>query len=114
MMRRKISTRLSLILLAIAVLAGTHVSAQGESFEQVLDRTSRRVSEFLDQFSNVKCTEQVTQTKFKADGKVEVEQQSTYDYLVILVNSGGDLSLNESCLPVKETKVNRHQPISLL
>src|SRR6267378_4793805 len=114
MMRRKISIRLPLILLAIAVLVGPHASAQSEPFEKVLDRTSRRVSEFLDQFSNVKCTEQVTQTKFKADGKVEVEQQSTYDYLVILVNSGGDLSLNESRLPIKETKVNRRQPISML
>ena len=90
MMRRKISIRLPLILLAITVLVGPLASAQSEPFEKVLDRTSRRVSEFLDQFSNVKCTEQVTQTKFKADGKVEVEQQSTYDYLVILVNSGGD------------------------
>jgi hypothetical protein len=82
--------------------------------DKVLDRTSQRVSEFLDQFSNVKCTEQVTQEKFKPNGKVELEQQSTYDYLVILTNAGGDLNLNESRLPVKEAKVNRRQDVSML
>src|SRR6267143_6204146 len=114
MMRTPISIRLLPSLVASLLLAGTIASAQTDSLEKILDRTSQRVSEFLDEFSNVKCTEQVTQTKFKADGKVEVEQQSTYDYLVILVNAGGDLSLNESRLPVKETKVNRRQPISML
>jgi len=82
---------------------------------QLLDRTSQRVSEFVDQFSNVKCIEQVTQQKLRPDGKVELEQQSAFDYLVILTNAGGDVSLNESRLPVKEAKVERRrQPVSML
>jgi hypothetical protein len=113
-MRRPNSIRLVTSLLALLVWASPLASAQTDSFDKVLDRTSRRVSEFLDEFSNVKCIEQVTQEKFKADGKVEIEQQSTYDYLVILTNSGGDLSLNESRLPVKEAKLNRRTPISML
>ena len=114
MMRGTTSIRFLASILALLVWAGPLAVAQSEPFEKVLDRTSRRASEFLEQFSNVKCTEQVTQTKLKGDGKVEVEQQSTYDYLVILTNSGGDLSLNESRLPVKEAKVARRQPISML
>src|SRR5882757_5410213 len=114
MMRMPISTRYVTSLLASPLLASSLVSAQTEALEKVLDRTSQRVVEFLDQFSNVKCTEQVTQEKFKADGKVAIQQQSTYDYLVILSNAGGDLSLNESRLPLKETKVNRRQEISML
>ena len=105
-----------LCLLGSLLLAGTIATAQTSAtpLDKVLDRTSQRVSEFLDQFSNVKCTEQVTQEKFKPNGKVELEQQSTYDYLVILTNAGGDLNLNESRLPVKEAKVNRRQDVSML
>jgi len=86
-----------------------------EPLDKILDRTSQRVSEFVDQFSNVKCTEQVTQQKLRPDGKVEIEEQSSYDYLVILTNAGGDISLNESRLPVKEAKAERRrQPVSML
>jgi hypothetical protein len=114
MMRTPISIRLLPRLVALLLFAGTLASAQTDSLEKVLDRTSRRVSEFLDEFSNVKCTEQVTQEKFKPNGKRELEQQSSYDYLVMLTNAGGDMSVNESRLPVKEAKVNRRQDISML
>ncbi len=114
MMRTPFLSRLLPSLLATLLSAGTIASAQTDSLEKVLDRTSQRVSEFVDQFSNVKCTERVTQEKFKPNGKVELEQESTYDYLVILTNAGGDLSLNESRQPVKEAKVNRRQDTSVL
>ena len=114
MMRPPISTRLLPSLVALLLLAGTIAGAQTDSLEKVLDRTSQRVSEFLSEFSNVKCTEQVTQEKFKPNGKRELEQQSSYDYLVMLTNAGGDMSVNESRLPVKEAKVNRRQDISML
>ena len=83
--------------------------------DRILDRTSQRVSEFVDEFSNVKCTEQVIQQKLRLDGKLELEQQSTFDYLVILANAGGEISLNESRLPIKETRMERRrQPVSML
>jgi hypothetical protein len=114
MMRTPVASRLLPSLLVSLLLACPFASAQSDSLEKVLDRASQRVSEFVDQFSNVKCTEQVTQEKFKPNGKVELERQFTYDYLVILTNAGGDLSLNESRQPVKETRVNRRQDISML
>jgi len=70
----------------------------------VLSRTSVQVTGFLDQFSDVKCTEHVVQEKFRVDGKVELREESTYDYLVILTNNGGELSLDESRLAVHEPK----------
>ena len=82
--------------------------------EKILDHASQRVSDFLDQFSNVKCVEQVMQTKLKPNGKVELEEQSTFDYLVILTNAGGDLSLDESRLPVKQATADRKKDISML
>jgi len=113
-MRTSFPVRFSICLAALLWLARPHSSAQTDSFEKILDRTSQRTTEFLNQFSNVKCTEQVKQEKFRPDGKEELAQQSTYDYLVILTNDGGDLSLNESRLAVKEEKVNRRMPVPML
>ena len=57
------------------VTAAAQKSAQ-PAFDQILDRTSQRVSEFVEQFSNVKCVEEVRQTKLKPDGKVQLEERS--------------------------------------
>jgi hypothetical protein len=80
----------------------------------VLERASQRVSDFLDQFSNVKCVEQVTQSKLKPNGKVELEETSSFDYLVMLTNAGGDLNLDESRLPIKQATADRKKDISML
>ena len=55
----------------------------------------------------MKCTEKVTQEKLGKDDKVELKQESTYDYLVILTNAGGELSLDESRLAVHEAKSDK-------
>jgi len=105
--------RLVILVMFTAALA----SAQDTTpvpLKKILDRASQRVSDFLDQFSNVKCVEQVTQTKLKPNGKVELEEQSTFDYLVILTNAGGELSLDESRLPVKQATADRKKDISML
>ena len=103
---------------AVAVgLVCTLAAAQNSSppsLNQILDRTSQRVSEFLEQFSNVECVEEVTQTKLKPDGRVQLEERSVYDYLVILTNTGGEISLDESRLPVKVAKADRQKNVSML
>ncbi len=78
--------------------------AVSNPLDDVLSLTSAQVTKFLDEFSNVKCTEEVEQQKLRTDGKVELKEQSTYDYLVILTNNGGDLSLGESRLALHEAK----------
>ena len=116
MNRTSISRCLSFAVMASLLLTGTIAGAQTspEPLDKVLDRTSQRVSEFLDMFSNVKCTELVTQEKFKPNGKIEITEQSTFDYLVILPNAGGELSLVESRLPVKQAKADPRKDISML
>ena len=84
-----------------------------DNLEELLARTSRQASAFLQQFSEVKCTEKVAQEKLNKDGKVERDAESTYDYLVILSNTGGELSLNESRLALHEAKTDK-QKTSLL
>jgi hypothetical protein len=102
--------------LCTGALAGAEPSAEPnhDPLDKVLDRVTQRVSGFLDLFSDVKCTEQVTQEKFKPNGKVELEEQSTYDYLVLFTNVGGELSLSESRLPVKQATKDRKKDISML
>ena len=78
----------------------------------LLARTSQQVASFLDVFSDVKCTEQVRQLKLRKNGKVDVEENSTFDYLVIAQAAGGELSLEESRL---EDKADVHRKgVSLL
>lgn len=82
-------------------------ASAGNSLDDLLSRTSTQVTGFLDQFSDVKCTEQVKQEKIDKDGKVELKEESTYDYLVILTNPGGEVTLNESRLPLHESKADK-------
>ena len=77
------------------------------ALDELLARTGTQVSGFLDQFSDVKCIENVEQEKLGKDGKVELRDESTYDYLVILTNPGGELSLDESRLAVKAAKPDK-------
>ena len=100
--------RLTKVLLAIGFalcLSGKPASA--ENLDDLLARTSQQASAFLEQFSDVKCTEQVRQEKLDKNGKVELQEDSTYDYLVILTNSEGELGLDESRLAVHEAKPDK-------
>jgi hypothetical protein len=78
-----------------------------EPLDNLISLTSKQVSEFVEQFSEVKCIEQVRQEKFGKDDKVVLKEDSTYDYLVILTNAGGELSLDESRLAVRQAKADK-------
>lgn len=103
-----------------AVLAGLSFAAvessapEAQHLNDILERTAGRTSVFLDQFSDVKCTEQVRQEKLGKDNKVELKEDSTFDYLVILTNTGGELNLSESRIPVHEAKKDRKNTSLLL
>ncbi len=64
----------------------------------IVDRASRQVTAFLDQMSDVKCSEHVTQLKLDKNGHTAYQENSSFDYLVLLQGSGDDLLLNESRL----------------
>jgi len=83
--------------LLCAVLGVSFAAHAGNPPSQaLLDQTSKHVADFLDQFSQVKCTEHVLQEKLSDNGRVEFKDQSDYDYLVIMTNTGGELTLDES------------------
>jgi hypothetical protein len=98
---------LSILAIGFEIAAG---AARGESpaaFDLLIDRTEHRMEQFWDQFSAVTCTETVEQEKLGDDGKILIKKRSAYDYLVLLLLSGGDLTVQESRLlqgkPEKES-----------
>jgi hypothetical protein len=104
----------AILLFATACIADDKTLGDTEKLNQLLQRTSKQTAEFLDQFSDVKCTEQVRQEKLGKDNKVDLKEESTYDYLVILGNEGGELTLSESRIPVHEAKKDRKNTSMLL
>lgn len=113
------ATRLAALLLLSVATAGvcfgnTNPPSPEEKLNSLLERTADQTAVFLDQFSDVKCTEQVRQEKLGKDDKVELKEDSTYDYLVILTNTAGELNLSESRIPVREAKRDRRNTPMLL
>jgi hypothetical protein len=86
------------------LIAAVTLTAHAANLDTVLDRTSRQVSEFLEQVSDVKCTERVSQVKLNRGGRAEYSGNSTYDYFVLIQGSQDDLLLNESRLQDKDDK----------
>jgi len=103
-----------LILVTGIGFASTTPTPEAQKLDDLLARTADQMTGFLDQFSDVKCTEMVRQEKLGKDNKVELKEESTYDYLVILTNAGGELNLSESRIPVHEAKRDRKNTSMLL
>jgi hypothetical protein len=81
--------------------------------DDLLLLTVRRVSKSVQELASIKCTEQVVQEKLVGE-KVQFEQDSTYDYLVILTNTESDLRLEESRLLMHEDNKDPKKNMSLL
>ena len=103
-----------IFLVGYCVASTDPVSSDARGLNDLLARTADQTAGFLDQFSNVKCTELVRQEKLGKDDKVMLKEESTYDYLVILTNTGGELNLSESRLPLHEAKRDRRNTSMLV
>ena len=104
----------NLLLLALCSTAGFAASSNEQKFADLLTRTSDRTATFLDQFSDVKCTEHVRQEKLNKDEKVQLKEESSYDYLLMLASAGGELNLSESRIPIHPVKADRRNTPTLL
>ena len=103
--------RLVLALAMFLVRAEPRAWAQAAALEPVLDRTSHQVSAFLDEVSDVKCTEEVTQIKLTPGGKAQYTERGTYDYLILLSGGNDELQLNESRLAVSQGRKPMNVPM---
>ncbi len=91
----------------LATGAGTFAQQR----DDVLQKASAQVESFLAQISDVKCTERVVQQKLTPGGKNEFQQESVFDYLVIMQSEPDNLLLNESRLSVKEASLKKNFPM---
>jgi len=95
------------------VLASLTAQAENPALDKLVDRTSRQVDSYLEQVSNVTCTERVSQLKLAPNGSVQASDEATYNYLILLQGTRDDLILSESRLPRSpEHKAPKH--LSLL
>ena len=94
----------ALAILLVACILCPCASARADSLQDVLDRTSKNVSAFLDVFSDVNCGEKVLQERVGEDGKTIEKHETAFDYLVLLSNAGGELSLVESRVAADKSK----------
>lgn len=101
-------------LLTLPTLLSAAPNTSPIDLDDLLSRTSTHVTKLVDQFSNVQCLEQVEQEKLRADGKIERREESTFNYLILLSDNGGDLSLQESRIAVHEAKADKRNTPMLL
>jgi hypothetical protein len=97
--------------MSLATSTASGAEPVSPSLQGLLDLTGSTVSTFLDQFSQVKCTEQVSQVKLGKSGKTEYKEDSTFDYLVLLQANGGELTLVESRLAERASRHKQNLPL---
>jgi hypothetical protein len=74
------------------------------SMDTLLVNTSHQISSYLEQISDVRCTEQVSQFKLGKNGKPQYKEESTFDYLVLMDGSSDQFLLNESRLQQSQSR----------
>jgi hypothetical protein len=95
--------RLALTSILCCVASAPCFAQARASVDDVLARAGKHVEGFVEQFSAVKCTERVSQSKLGYKGRVELKTESVFDYLALLQAADGDLSVNESRLEQSQT-----------
>lgn len=97
-----------LLLLVPLLLLGTAGSTEDTpTVRDLVLRSGEAVSRFLQQFSRVTCTEEVSQAKLKKDGKPEYQEDSTFELLVTPASAPGELSIEETRQPMKQPRHRR-------
>lgn len=80
----------------------------------IVDRTTKQVAAFLDEISDVKCSEQVTQIKLDKNGHSIYTERNSFDYFVLLQGTGDDFLLNESRLAEKHSEQRNKKNVPML
>lgn len=96
----------------LCVVPPEPVAAQ-DQLDVLLARTTKQAASFLDLISETNCTERVLQEKLAENGKVVEKEESTFDYLIILSTSDGELNLVESRIAPQNSKQQKklHAPL---
>jgi hypothetical protein len=87
---------------SVALIPGALRAAEpanpSSRLDPLLDRTAATVEASLQQLSDVACKETVSQVKLGKNGKVEYEEHSLFDYVVLFQSSSSEPVMVESRL----------------
>jgi hypothetical protein len=100
---------------ALAITLGLLSLTQGAGAQEArpsqLEVVSMRAGEYVNELADVTCTEHVSQEKLTPSGKMELHQESAFDYLIMMDGSRDEFSLNESRLPKQQGKTTKNLPL---
>ncbi len=102
-LRRGAFALLGALLVSLLALAETPTP-----LDALLDRTGDLVAQFLNELSDVQCTEVVSQAKLEKNNKIGYAETSTFDYVVLAQSRGGEPLLAESRLLKQPPKHKRN------
>ncbi len=108
---RQIAAPLLAAVLTLPALAAQAAPPEPPAPAALLARASGEVDKFLAQLSDVECTELVSQTRIKPNGKVGVTVNSSFDYVILAESIGGELTLSESRLAKQTARPVRNLPL---
>ncbi len=100
-------------LVILAALRAAEPESASPRLDPLLDRAAAVVEESLLQLSDVACKETVSQTKFGKNGKVQYEENSLFDYVVLFQASPSEPILVESRLAKEGPSKPRKIPLLL-
>lgn len=79
--------------------------------DEILRQSGKVVERFWAQFPEVNCQEQVLQTKLDKNDKIVYEQESLYDYLVLVEMTAEEMGVTESRLLQKQDGKSKNMPM---
>lgn len=99
------------VAVALGLLALLQTGAAQTKPESAIERAGMHVTAYLNELADVTCTEHVSQEKLTPNGKMELHEESTYDYLVMMDGSQDEFTLNESRLLKSSGQVKKNLPL---
>lgn len=99
------------VAVALGLLMLLQSGAAQTKHESATERASAQVAAYLNELADVTCTEHVSQEKLTPNGKMELHEESTYDYLVMMDGNQDEFMLNESRLLKSSGQAKKNLPL---
>lgn len=99
------------VAVALGLLMLLQSGATQTKLDSAIERASAQVSAYLNELADVTCTEHVSQEKLTPNGKMELHEDSTYDYLVMMDGNQDEFTLNESRLLKSSGQAKENLPL---
>ena len=99
------------LVVAIGLLFLLQNSAAQAKPESAIDRATDYVTGYLNELGDVTCTENVSQEKLTPKGKMELHEDATYDYLIMMDGTQDQFTMNESRLLKSSDHPKKNLPL---